>query len=188
MTIHTHIGQAVGAQNFRLQPRQVVDANAILLARNGDQNVLALEHLHLLEATARDQLVYLSNTTTKNTVKTPTAAANPPANRDYLALTGPVQQHQAVLGADQQIDAPQGGAQDLRVEALLVLANLRRVAGRIVRRRRHVHVHVALAARRSRAAGAEAERQEAALLLLVERKRVRMQHHRGHGRGGSVFG
>lgn len=55
----TYIGQAIGAQNLRLQPRQIVDANAILLARNGDQNVLALEHLHLLEASTRDQLVHL---------------------------------------------------------------------------------------------------------------------------------
>lgn len=107
---------------------------------------------------------------------------------NYLALTGPIQQHQTVLRADQQIDTPQGGAQNLRVEALLVLADLGRVAGRIVRRRRHVHVHVTLAARRPRAARPKAERQEAALLLLVEGERVRMQHHRGHGRGGSVFG
>lgn len=61
----TYVGQAISAQNFRLQPRQIVDANAILLARNRHQNVLALEHLHLLEATARDQLIDLVTHTYK---------------------------------------------------------------------------------------------------------------------------
>lgn len=90
-------------------------------------------------------------------------------------MTRPVQQHQTVLRADQQVHAPERRAENLRIEALLVFADLRRVAGRIMLRRwRHVHVHMALATRRAaRTSRAEAEREEASLFLL-EGKRIWM--------------
>lgn len=63
----------------------------------------------------------------------------------YLALAGAIEQHQPVLRADQQIDTPQGRAQYLGVETLLVLPYFGRITRSIVRRWRHVHVHVTLA-------------------------------------------
>ena len=105
----------VRPQNLRLEPREVVDPHSVLLAciqlkiryillklifdhpltRNGDEDVLPLEDLHLLEAPPGDELV-------------------------DLALAAPVQQHEAVLRPDEEVDAPERGAQDLGVEALLV--------------------------------------------------------------------
>ena len=84
------------------------------LTRNGDEDVLPLEDLHLLEAPPGDELV-------------------------DLALAAPVQQHEAVLRPYEEVDAPERGAQDLGVEALLVLPDLGRVLADVVRHRGHVH-------------------------------------------------
>ena len=43
------VADALGAQNFGLEPREVVNADAVLLARYRHQNVLAFQHFHLLE-------------------------------------------------------------------------------------------------------------------------------------------
>ena len=45
-------------ENFALEPGQVVDSDLALLARDGDQDVLALQHLHLLETPSWDQRVH----------------------------------------------------------------------------------------------------------------------------------
>lgn len=50
--LHLLISHSVGSQDLGLEPGQVVHADAVLLAGNGDQDVLALEHLHLLEPPA----------------------------------------------------------------------------------------------------------------------------------------
>lgn len=49
-----------GLHDFRSQVGQRVDAQAALAARNGHQNVLRLEHLHLLERPPRDQRVHFA--------------------------------------------------------------------------------------------------------------------------------
>ena len=54
---------AFSAEDFRLEPRQIVDADAVLFARNSDENVLTFKHLHLLESTPRYQLIYFTLTT-----------------------------------------------------------------------------------------------------------------------------
>lgn len=93
----------------------------------------------------------------------------------YFSLPRPIQQHQTVLGSDQQVDAPQCRTQDLRVEALLVFTNLRRVArGIMLRCRRNINIYMTFTSRcAARTAGAEAEREEASLFLL-EGKRMWM--------------
>ena len=95
----------------------MVHADLVLLAGDRHQYVLRLEHLHQLEATSCDQLV-------------------------HLALAAAIQEHQARLGADQQVNAPQGRAQDLRRELLLVFADLRGVGVADAGVRRHVDVDV----------------------------------------------
>ncbi len=47
----------VGSEDLGLEPGQVVDANAVLLAGYCDQNVLTLQNFHLLEAASWNQLV-----------------------------------------------------------------------------------------------------------------------------------
>ena len=117
------IAYRIALDNFVFQPAQVVDAYLILLARYGHEYVDAFEHVHLLEASAVDQRV-------------------------DLALSAPVQQHQRVLGADQQINAliykinnhltlwinstanantPESGAQNVRVKLLAILSYFWRV-------------------------------------------------------------
>lgn len=73
------IANALGAQDLGLEPREVVNAHPVLLARHRHQNILALEHFHLLESTTRYQLI------------------------DF-ALTAAVQQHQSIFRSNQQID------------------------------------------------------------------------------------
>ena len=66
---------------------------------------------------------------------------------------------------------PECGAEDLGVEAFLVLADLRGVGGAdLVTGGRHVHVDVALAT--SAAARSESERQERPLLVLQLERRL----------------
>lgn len=74
------VANALGAQNLGLEPREVVNADSVLLARHRHQDVLTFEHFHLLESPTRYQLV------------------------DF-ALAAPVQQHQPVLCSNQQIDS-----------------------------------------------------------------------------------
>jgi len=38
---------------FRLEPRQIVDSDLVLLARDCDKNVLTFEHFKLLKASSR---------------------------------------------------------------------------------------------------------------------------------------
>ena len=44
------IANALGSQNLGLEPREVVNAHSILFARHRHQDVLTLEHFHLLES------------------------------------------------------------------------------------------------------------------------------------------
>jgi len=74
------VANALGAQNLGLEPREVVNADPVLLARHRHQDVLTFEHFHLLEPPTRYQLV------------------------DF-ALAAPVEQHQPVLRSNQQIDS-----------------------------------------------------------------------------------
>ena len=41
----------ISSKDFGLEPRQVIDSNAVLLSANSDKNVLTFQNLHLLEAT-----------------------------------------------------------------------------------------------------------------------------------------
>lgn len=50
----------VRSQDLGLEPREVVDSDAVLLAGYRDQDVLTLENLHLLEAASGNQLVNLA--------------------------------------------------------------------------------------------------------------------------------
>lgn len=113
-------------------------------------------------------------------LKSPGIAATP--RFTHLSLARSVQQHESIFGADEQIDAPQSGAQNFRVEALLVFTYFGRVAGGLVRRWRHIDIDMALAARWSRAAGAKTKGQEAALLLLQGVRVRRQQLLRGRGK------
>lgn len=83
-----------------LQPWQVVDSNPCFFARNGDQNILSLQNFHLLKSTSGYQLIHFS-------------------------LTRSVQEHQSRFCSDQKIDTPECGAEDLRIEPLLILPDLR---------------------------------------------------------------
>ena len=44
-------------QNLVLQPRQIVHSQPILLPANRHQDILILQHLHLLETSSMDQLI-----------------------------------------------------------------------------------------------------------------------------------
>ena len=106
-----------------LQPGQVVDPHSVLLPGYCDEDVLALQDLHLLEPPPGDQLV------------------------DF-PLARPVQQHQTVFSSNEEIDSPQSGAQNLRVEPFLVFPDLRRVGSEVVSGS-HVDVDVTLSPRRN---------------------------------------
>ena len=43
-----------------LEPREVIDAHSVLLPRDGHEDVLTLQHLHLLEPSPGDQLINLA--------------------------------------------------------------------------------------------------------------------------------
>ena len=58
----------------------------------------------------------------------------------------PVQEHQPVLSANEQVDAPERRAEDLRVEPLLVLPDLGGVRA-VVMLWSHIHIDVALPTR-----------------------------------------
>lgn len=51
---------AVRTQDLALQPGEVIDAYPVFLAADRYQNILALEHLHLLKASSADQLINLT--------------------------------------------------------------------------------------------------------------------------------
>lgn len=78
--LHVRVADTFRSKDLGLEPREIVDADAVLFARNRHQNVLTLEHLHLLEPTPRYQLI-------------------------HFTLSAPIQQHQPVLRADEQIDS-----------------------------------------------------------------------------------
>lgn len=65
----------VRPQNFTLQPRQIIDAYSVLFTADRNENILTFEDLHLLKTSPADQLI-------------------------NFTLSTPVQQHQAVFGAD----------------------------------------------------------------------------------------
>lgn len=44
-------------EDFRLQKGEVIDADLVLFAADSDENILALEHLHLRESPARNQVI-----------------------------------------------------------------------------------------------------------------------------------
>lgn len=44
------VANALGAQNLGLEPREVVNADTVLLARHSDEDVLTFEYFHLLES------------------------------------------------------------------------------------------------------------------------------------------
>ena len=48
---------AFGAEYFRFEPWEIVNADAVLFPWNGDEDILAFEHLHLLESSPRYQLI-----------------------------------------------------------------------------------------------------------------------------------
>lgn len=74
----TYVTVAIRPQNFALQPRKIVDAHSVFLTADCNQDILTFEDFHLLKTSSTDQLV-------------------------NLTLSAPIQQHQAVLGSDQQI-------------------------------------------------------------------------------------
>lgn len=74
----TYITHPIRAEDFRFQPRKVVDSHPILLSWYSHQYVLSLQNLHLLESTSWDQLINLS-------------------------LTTAIQQHQTILCPNQQV-------------------------------------------------------------------------------------
>ena len=49
-------------EDLGLEPGQVVDSHLVLAAGDGDEDVLTLQHIHLLEPPARDQLVHWTHT------------------------------------------------------------------------------------------------------------------------------
>jgi len=77
---NTNLTSAVSSKDLGLEPREIVDSDSVLLSRNCDQNVLALEHFHLLEPTARNELV------------------------DFT-LTTSVQEHQSIFCSNKQVHA-----------------------------------------------------------------------------------
>ena len=50
----------VGAQDLGLEPGEVVHAYAILFPRDGDEDILSLQHFHLLEPAPGDQLIHFT--------------------------------------------------------------------------------------------------------------------------------
>ena len=51
---HTY---CIRLEDLRFEPGEVVDTDFVFLARDGDQDVLSLQNLHLLEPSSRDQRV-----------------------------------------------------------------------------------------------------------------------------------
>ena len=49
-------------EDLGLEPGQVVDSHLVFAAGDGDEDVLTLQHVHLLEPPARDQLVHWTHT------------------------------------------------------------------------------------------------------------------------------
>ena len=104
-------------------------------------------YLHLLEPSSIDKLVDLALarpeyeldfTFQNRQVVFPEASTS-----CHIVDHPPVQKHEAVLCPNEQVHAPERGTEDLRVEPLLVLPDLRRVRAVVVLRS-HIHVDVTL--------------------------------------------
>ena len=104
-------------------------------------------YLHLLKPSSIDKLVNLALarpeyeldfTFQNRQVVFPEASTS-----CHIVDHPPVQKHEAVLCPNEQVHAPERGTEDLRVEPLLVLPDLRRVRAVVVLRS-HIHVDVTL--------------------------------------------